>query len=94
MDVTSPNPSTLKIEGGKLDVTKWRVTGAAAAADATIAVSGGTFTNEVPADTALQAMHLPLMLTARTVSSRRLPLTSIPTRAQQLTLSLFPLVAK
>lgn len=50
MDVTSPNPSTLKIEGGKLDVTKWRVTGAAAAADATIAVSGGTFTNEVPAD--------------------------------------------
>ena len=50
MDVTSPNPSTLKIEGGKLDVTKWRVTDAAAAADATIAVSGGTFTNEVPAD--------------------------------------------
>ena len=50
MDVTSPNPSTLKIEGGKLDVTKWRVTDAAAAADATIAVSGGTFANEVPAD--------------------------------------------
>ncbi|MEE0243918.1 MAG: InlB B-repeat-containing protein [Eggerthellaceae bacterium] len=50
MDVTSSNPSTLKIEGGKLDVTKWRVTDAAAAADATIAVSGGTFTNEVPAD--------------------------------------------
>lgn len=50
MDVTSSNPSTLKIEGGKLDVTKWRVTDAAAAADATITVSGGTFTNEVPAD--------------------------------------------
>lgn len=50
MDVTSPNPSTLKIEGGKLDVTKWRVTDAAAAADVTIAVSGGTFANEVPAD--------------------------------------------
>ena len=48
MDVTSPNPSTLKIEGGKLDVTKWRVTDAAAAADATIAVSGGTFTAAVP----------------------------------------------
>lgn len=48
MDVTSPNPSTLKIEGGKLDVAKWRVTDAAAAADATIAVSGGTFTAAVP----------------------------------------------
>lgn len=48
MDVTSPNPSTLKIEGGKLNVTKWRVTDAAAAAGATIAVSGGTFTAAVP----------------------------------------------
>ena len=48
MDVTSPNPSTLKIEGGKLDVTKWTVTPAAAAADATIAVSGGTFMAAVP----------------------------------------------
>ena len=50
MDVTSPNPSTLKIEGGKLNVTKWAVTSAAAAADATIAVSGGTFTAAVPED--------------------------------------------
>ena len=50
MDVTSPNPSTLKIEGGKLNVTKWRVTDAAAAANATIEVSGGAFANEVPAD--------------------------------------------
>lgn len=48
MDVTSPDPSTLKIEGGKLDVTKWTVTSAAAAVDATIAVSGGTFTAAVP----------------------------------------------
>lgn len=48
MDVTGPNPSTLKIEGGKLNVTSWRVTPAAAAVDATIAVSGGTFTAAVP----------------------------------------------
>ncbi|WP_417294447.1 beta strand repeat-containing protein [Ellagibacter isourolithinifaciens] len=48
MDVTSPNPSTLKIEGGKLDVTKWTVTSAAAAVNASIAVSGGTFTAAVP----------------------------------------------
>lgn len=48
MDVTSSNPSTLKIEGGKLNVTSWRVTPAAAAVDATIAVSGGTFTAAVP----------------------------------------------
>ena len=50
MDVTSPNPSTLKIEGGRLNVTKWRVTEAAAAANATIEVSGGTFAAAVPAD--------------------------------------------
>lgn len=48
MDVTSPNPSTLKIEGGSLDIASWRVTPAAAAVDATIAVSGGTFTAAVP----------------------------------------------
>lgn len=48
MDVTGPNPSTLKIEGGNLDVAKWTVTSAAAAVDATIAVSGGTFTAAVP----------------------------------------------
>lgn len=48
MDVTGPNPSTLKIEGGSLDVTKWTVTDAAAKANATIAVSGGTFTAAVP----------------------------------------------
>lgn len=48
MDVTSSNPSTLKIEGGKLNVTSWRVTDAAAAVNASIAVSGGTFTAAVP----------------------------------------------
>lgn len=48
MDVTSPNPSTLKIEGGSLGVTKWTVTSAAAEANSTIAVSGGTFTAAVP----------------------------------------------
>ena len=48
MDVTSPNPSTLKIEGGSLDVTKWTVTSAAAKVNSTIAVSGGTFTAAVP----------------------------------------------
>ena len=48
MDVTSPNPSTLKIEGGKLNVASWRVTDAAAAVNASIAVSGGTFKDAVP----------------------------------------------
>ncbi|MDO5792347.1 MAG: hypothetical protein Q4Q41_07260, partial [Coriobacteriia bacterium] len=50
MDVTGPNPSTLKIEGGSLDVTKWTVTDAAAKVNADIAVSGGTFTAAVPED--------------------------------------------
>ena len=50
MDVTSPNPSTLKIEGGSLDVTSWTVTDAAAKVDSSIAVSGGTFTAAVPED--------------------------------------------
>lgn len=50
MDVTGPNPTTLKIEGGSLDVTKWTVTDAAAKVNADIAVSGGTFTAAVPAD--------------------------------------------
>ena len=48
VDITGEVPPTLKIEGGKLDVTSWRVTDAAAAADATIAVSDGTFTAAVP----------------------------------------------
>lgn len=50
MDVTSPSPSTLKIEGGRLDVTKWTVTEAASKVDSSIAVSGGTFEAAVPAE--------------------------------------------
>lgn len=48
VDITGTVPPTLKIEGGSLDVTSWRVTSAAAAANATVAVSGGTFTADVP----------------------------------------------
>ena len=50
MDVTSPNPSTLKIKGSKLNVTKWTVTDAASKVDSSIAVSGGTFKAAVPAE--------------------------------------------
>ena len=50
MDVTSSNPSTLKIKGGSLDVTKWTVTDAAAKVNSAIDVSDGTFTKEVPAE--------------------------------------------
>ena len=50
VDITGSIPPTVKIEGGSLDVTSWRVTSAAAAANATIAVSGGTFTAAVPKD--------------------------------------------
>ena len=48
VDITGEVPPTLKIEGGSLDVTSWRVTSAAAAANATVAVSGGTFMAAVP----------------------------------------------
>ena len=48
VDITGEVPPTLKIEGGSLDVTSWRVTPAAAATNATVAVSGGTFTAAVP----------------------------------------------
>ena len=48
MDATSSNPSTLKIEDGSLGVTKWTVTSAAAATNATVAVSGGTFKAAAP----------------------------------------------
>ncbi|WP_418922549.1 beta strand repeat-containing protein [Ellagibacter isourolithinifaciens] len=48
VDITGEVPPTLKIEGGSLNVTSWRVTSAAAAANATVAVSGGTFTAAVP----------------------------------------------
>lgn len=38
----------LEITGGKLDVTNWRITTAAATAGAKPAISGGTFTSAVP----------------------------------------------
>ena len=50
VDITGSVPPALKIEGGSLDVVSWRVTPKAAAANATIAVSGGTFTAAVPKD--------------------------------------------
>lgn len=59
VDITGKVPPTLKIEGGSLDVTSWRVTSAAAAANATIAVSGGTFTTAVP-DTYCAAGYAPV----------------------------------
>ena len=59
VDITGEVPPTLKIEGGSLDVTSWRVTSAAAAANATVAVSGGTFTTAVP-DTYCAAGYAPV----------------------------------
>ena len=50
VDIYGKVPPTLKIEGGSFDVTSWRVTSAAAAANATVAVSGGTFKAAVPAE--------------------------------------------
>ena len=49
MDITGSVVPTLAITGGNLNVTKWRITSAAANAGAKPAVSGGTFTSEVPA---------------------------------------------
>lgn len=50
MDITGSVAPTLAITGGNLNVTKWRITNAAANAGAKPAVSGGTFTSEVPAE--------------------------------------------
>ena len=50
VDITGSVPPTVKIEGGSLDITSWKVTSAAAEAGATIAVSGGTFKSPVPAN--------------------------------------------
>ena len=50
MDITGSVAPTLAINGGNLNVTKWRITNAAANAGAKPAVSGGTFTSAVPAD--------------------------------------------
>lgn len=48
MDIYGNVPPTLEITGGKLDVTNWRVTPAAAKAGAKPAVSGGTFSSAIP----------------------------------------------
>ena len=50
VDITGSVPPALKIKGGSLDVVSWHVTPKAAAANATIAVSGGTFKAAVPQD--------------------------------------------
>ena len=49
MDIYGSVAPTLAITGGNLSVTNWRITTAAANAGAKPAVSGGTFTSEVPA---------------------------------------------
>ncbi len=49
MDITGSVVPTLAITGGELDVTKWNITSEAASVGAKPAVSGGTFTSEVPA---------------------------------------------
>lgn len=49
MDIYGSVAPTLAITGGNLSVTNWRITIAAANAGAKPAVSGGTFTSEVPA---------------------------------------------
>ena len=50
MDITGSVAPTLAINGGNLNVTKWRITNAVANAGAKPAVSGCTFTSAVPAD--------------------------------------------
>ena len=50
MDITGSVAPTLAINGGNLNVTRWRITNAAAKAGAKPAVSGGTFTSAVPAE--------------------------------------------
>lgn len=50
MDITGSVAPTLAINGGNLNVTKWRITSAAANAGAKPAVSGGTFSSAVPAE--------------------------------------------
>ena len=48
MDIYGRVAPTLAINGGNLNVTKWRITNAAANAGAKPVVSGGTFTSAVP----------------------------------------------
>ena len=50
MDIYGSVAPTLAINGGNLNVTKWRITNAAATAGAKPAVSGGTFKAAVPED--------------------------------------------
>ena len=50
MDIAGSVAPTLAINGGNLNVTNWRITSAAASVDAKPAVSGGTFSSEVPAE--------------------------------------------
>ena len=50
MDIYGSVAPTLAINGGNLNVTKWRITNAAANAGAKPAVSGGTFKAAVPED--------------------------------------------
>ncbi len=47
MDITGSVAPTLAINGGNLNVTRWRITNAAAKAGAKPAVSGGTFSSAV-----------------------------------------------
>ncbi len=49
MDITGSVAPTLAINGGNLNVTRWRITNDAANAGAKPAVSGGTFSSAVPA---------------------------------------------
>ena len=50
MDIAGSVAPTLAINGGNLNVTNWRITGVAASVGAKPAVSGGTFSSEVPAE--------------------------------------------
>lgn len=50
MDVTGSTKPELKVNGGNLSVTNWRVTTACAKLGGKPAVQGGTFTNAVPAE--------------------------------------------
>lgn len=50
MDVTGSTKPELKVNGGNLSVTNWRVTTACAKLGGKPAVSGGTFANAVPAE--------------------------------------------
>lgn len=50
MDVTGSTKPELKVNGGNLSVTNWRITTACAALGGKPAVQGGTFKNAVPAE--------------------------------------------